>query len=293
MYKKIVTHPGDAHRDEFLACCFLLGSLSDGDAAKIEIERRNPTEEDLCDPRVLVLDQGRLLEPISLNFDHHQLPREAEPTCSLTLVLQMSGANLELTRKIFPWLRFTEILDSKGPTVAAAHLGCSRDAMLQTMSPIEVTVLRKFQAKTKLNAWDPLFVFMYELGSEKLRYLRDVEWRLRNLLSFGRWHELGDVTVFDATHVDPKADPTMGLELFLQDQPQEAAVTLTRENPDRGDGFVLFRRNDHPRIDFSRVEKDPRVRFAHKQGFLAATEGGLETWQLLDIVTNAIVPAQA
>ena len=44
MYK-IVTHPGSAHKDDFLATTVLLATLGDA-----EVFRREPTQADLDDP---------------------------------------------------------------------------------------------------------------------------------------------------------------------------------------------------------------------------------------------------
>ena len=74
MNSTIVTHPGGAHKDEFLACSVLLAQTPSS------ILRREPTEEDLSDPQVLVVDVGGRLEPELGNFDHHQFPRDADPT---------------------------------------------------------------------------------------------------------------------------------------------------------------------------------------------------------------------
>jgi len=42
--------------------------------------------------------------------------------------------------------------------------------------------------------------------------------------------------------------------------------------PDRrGDGFGIGRYEDHPGLDFSRVEGEPDVHFAHKSGFMCKT----------------------
>ena len=116
--KTIVTHPGHAHRDEFISCCLLIVS----GIAKI-IVRRDPTKEDLNNPDVIVLDQGGRHEPEKLNFDHHQLPRDAAPTCSITLVLSYLGIDVEQARQIWGWLEFSELLDSKGPSPRRRRLG--------------------------------------------------------------------------------------------------------------------------------------------------------------------------
>ena len=89
----IVTHPGSAHRDEFLACCLLLAD--DNIAPHIErIERRDCKAEDLEDRNTIVLDQGGMYSEPFHNYDHHQLGRDAAPVCSITMVLTMLGIDI-------------------------------------------------------------------------------------------------------------------------------------------------------------------------------------------------------
>lgn len=71
-FSAILTHPGSAHKDEFLACCVLLAETP------VPISRREPTPADLADPGVAVIDVGHLHDPALNNFDHHQLPRDQE-----------------------------------------------------------------------------------------------------------------------------------------------------------------------------------------------------------------------
>ena len=88
---KIITHAGHAHLDDLMACAIALtdrtwGVLESGRAATVEaaladacegvvIERRDPTEDELANPRVLVLDVGGHYRPDLGNFDHHQFPK--------------------------------------------------------------------------------------------------------------------------------------------------------------------------------------------------------------------------
>jgi len=39
----------------------------------------------------------------------------------------------------------------------------------------------------------------------------------------------------------------------------------------RGEGYGIGRYEDHPRFDFSRVQQEPDVHFAHKSGFMCKT----------------------
>jgi len=56
---KIVTHPGGAHKDEFLACSVMIHHHS------VPIFRREPTAEDIADPSVCVIDVGGEHDPSS------------------------------------------------------------------------------------------------------------------------------------------------------------------------------------------------------------------------------------
>ena len=94
-FTTILTHPGSAHKDEFLACCVLLAT------APGPILRREPTEADLADPATAVVDVGHRHEPALNNFDHHQLPADAAPTCALSLVLQHLGLYADAVLQLF------------------------------------------------------------------------------------------------------------------------------------------------------------------------------------------------
>src|SRR5688572_6524143 len=89
---KIITHGGvNAHPDEYLAVAFAANKYGITD-----VERRNPTPEELKDPRVMVIDVGGNpdvsdAEAAKLNnFDHHQWPfkERADHESSLPLVVK-------------------------------------------------------------------------------------------------------------------------------------------------------------------------------------------------------------
>jgi len=142
MYTKIVTHPGGAHKDEFLACALLLTQ------SPVLIERREPEEEDLADPAVAVVDIGQAHSPEQGNFDHHQFPRDSVPTCALSLVLQKLGL-YEDAREFCDWLEVTEWFDCRGPGELGARLGIDRETMAALNSPIDITILRRFAGQTE------------------------------------------------------------------------------------------------------------------------------------------------
>lgn len=316
--KYIVTHPGSAHRDDLLACALLLAHYSASPAA---IYRRDPTPEELADPEVFVVDVGGRHEPARGNFDHHQLPREAPPTCALTLVLQHMGL-YETALDAWMWLKDTEELDSKGPfTWAKNHLTPVVDGTGRVVaqpewgvvagiasSPVEGWLLKLFSTCSVIrpHGTDRIYFLLAALGEYLSKQLTDFAERTR-LLGYGakpihwvpiHWVQKTDgirsvdiidpnnvsvsltarpediLTYVDATYVPRDQNPTFALEAWCKKHAPQAAVTVTQD--DRGDGLCLFRRNDDPRIDFSRCEGMPGVVFAHKGGFVCKLAAGVD-----------------
>ena len=118
--KQILTHPGGAHKDEFLACCVLAAVHG------CEIKRREPEQADLDDISVVVVDVGGEHEPSRSNFAHHQFPKDHEPICALSLVLMDLGI-YEDAKNFCDWLETAERFDVTGPISTAKWLGVERD----------------------------------------------------------------------------------------------------------------------------------------------------------------------
>jgi hypothetical protein len=170
-FSTILTHPGSAHKDEFLACCVLLAT------SPVPIVRREPTDADLADPAIAVLDVGHRHEPALNNFDHHQLPQDAAPTCALSLVLQHLGLYAD-ARAFCDWLEPAEWFDCRGPNETARWLGVERDIVSKMQSPIDGTLLRRFAAAKQLSPGDPLWQIMHFVGTDLLDYVRNLRARL-------------------------------------------------------------------------------------------------------------------
>lgn len=269
----IITHPGSGHRDDFLACCVLIAN----DYLKNihhNIERRMPTEDELADKEIYVVDVGQEYNPLFRNFDHHQFERDAAPTCALSLVFDYLG----LDKSIFNWFQTTEILDSKGPFVLCKELGISKDQLDLLGSPIEHYLINLI-FNSDVNSIDSKssgYKVMLGIGLQILDYHNKIQNRLK-LLSQRRTWKIDDIVVFDACL--EVSDPILGLELYCKKLQPEPVVTITKD--DRGPGYTLFRRNDDSRIDFSKIEKHPDVIFAHKNGFVAKTNSKADLYQLI------------
>jgi len=157
MIKSIVTHPGGAHKDDYLACSLLISKYG------APVYRREPTQEDLNDPEVCVVDVGGEHDEARSNFDHHQFPRDYDEICALSLVLQ--HLDLYEDAKLFcDWLETTEWMDTRGPVDTAKWLGVDRNAMAKLNSPIDMTVIRRFAMGNSYKKGDIIWELMKMIG---------------------------------------------------------------------------------------------------------------------------------
>lgn len=283
----ILTHPGGAHKDDFLACSLLVARHG------APIERREPTDADLADPAVVVVDVGGAHEPARGNFDHHQFPRDHEPICALSLVLMDLGL-YEDARRFCEWLEPAEWFDTRGAMGTAQWLGVARDVMTKLNSPLDVTLLRRFAQTARLEAGESLHEVMRWVGEDLLDYLRTLRDRLRFIGEHARLWELqgGDGARFKVLFLprtDPLPDePSMALGRYL-DAIGESENVAGLVYPDRrGDGYGLSRHNDHPRLEFTRIGGEDDVHFAHARGFVAKTSA-TEVARLQELLVAAWV----
>jgi len=262
---RILTHPGGAHKDEFLACSLLVAVHG------IEVVRREPTPEDLADPATAVVDVGGEHDPAKNNFDHHQFPADHPPACSLSLVLQHLGL-YEDARRFCDWLEPAEWFDTRGPVTTAQWLGVDRDTLSKLNSPVDVTLLRRFAKASRLGPGDPVWEVMRYIGEDLLEYLRSLRERLDFIAAHAELWSVGNEEVLFLPRTEPLPDePSSGIGRYLDSIGKGAEVAALVYPDRRGSGYGLSRHNDDPRFDFTRIVAEPDVHFAHARGFVAKT----------------------
>jgi hypothetical protein len=279
----IITHPGVAHRDEFVACSLIIAARAGG--REVLLERREPTREELNSADVYVIDVGSDYSPQVVNFDHHQFGRNDKPCCAISLVmrhLSMEDAAIDHS----PWFKFSEILDSKGPKAAAEYLGIDLDRLHETLSPIETQLLIEFGKHEVVSGW--LIEAMNCVGKGIIEYLRSIITRTRLLSDNATIVSVDGVKGVDARFISRNESPSLGLTQWCEKSHPDAKFTIT--NDDRGNGFCLFRL-DEDTLDFSLVENHPDVKFAHKGGFVAKTVN-VHDIDLFGIIRKSIVPVE-
>ena len=286
MIKKIITHPGGAHKDEFLACCVLLAKDS------VSILRQEATDQELEDPEVVVVDVGHRHEPQLNNFDHHQFPRDAEPTCSLSLVLSKLGI-YEDARSFCPWLEVAEWFDCRGPNDTADWLGLDREVVGKLNSPIDITILQGFAKQAEHNPGEPIWEVMQMVGKELVEYITGLRGRIDEVSKIEEVWKLthGDVEfkVIFAPRTNPSIEEVSGaLGWRVKELGIEEEVYVMVYPDGRGQGYGMKRFNDREEIDFSIIEKESDVRFAHARGFIAKVEAvGID--RLKELIVKSIV----
>lgn len=282
----LLTHPGGAHKDEFLACSVLLA------LHPVPIVRREPTNEDLASPAIAVVDVGHSHDPALNNFDHHQLSKDHPPTCALSLVLRHQGL-YEDARRFCEWLEPAEWFDARGPYATADWLGVDRAVLNKLNSPIDVTLLRRFALVTHLSPGEPLWEIMRFIGVDLIDYLKSLRARLNFLAQHTEiWnlerHGQEAQVLFLPRTESGDDEPSNGLDRFVEERGLTEKIVGLVYPDRRGAGFGLTRFRDNPRLDFTRIVKEPDVHFAHARGFVAKTSA-TEPTRLKELLQRSLL----
>jgi hypothetical protein len=269
MIKTIITHPGGAHKDDFLACSVLLSNHP------VSIFRRDPTEQELEDPEVAVVDIGHQHDPKLNNFDHHQLPRDHEPTCALSLVLQKFEI-YEDTKEFCSWLETTEWFDCRGPHDTAEWLGVDREAMAKLNSPLDVTMFQAFAKQKEHHPGEPVWEVMKMMGTDLVQYVTGLRGRINQVAKIEEFWDLGQGEDMIKVAFVPRTEPEVeeasgGLAWRIKELGLEEEVVAMVYPDSRGEGYGMRRYNDSPVVDFSKLSEEPEVHFTHNRGFIAKT----------------------
>ncbi len=268
-FTTILTHPGSAHKDEFLACSVLLA------VHPAPIVRREPEPADLADASVAVVDVGHVHEPALNNFDHHQLPADHPPTCSLSFVLRHLGL-YEDARSFCDWLEPAEWFDCRGASDTARWLGVDRGVVGKLNSPVDGALLRRFAQSAQLSPGEPLWEIMRMIGEDLLAYVRSLRDRLDFIARHAELWTLDDVAGAPCALFLPRTeplpdDPSAALERYVESRGLGNRVIALISPDRRSDGYGLSRHRDSARLDFTRIAGEPDVHFAHARGFVAKT----------------------
>jgi hypothetical protein len=262
MNEYIVVHPGGAHLDEILAT-----GLICRERGVMPVYRREPTEEELADPEVWVVDVGNRHEPDHRNFDHHQLDSPGHPECAFSLVARHLDLHELLGSR--PWYAAQIEIDVHGADQLAKDLGLGRTPPREFVSPLETALRHLWGAEAE-----------GEVDAELVRAATTVASGLVDeALAFRKVEEVRQTTqvrriqgvpiLWHETAVSNEVSEHLRHEWQAEHlEPIAASVSRDTRPPH---GWALYRFGDDPRIDFGRIEGDPRLSFVHSKGFIAKT----------------------
>lgn len=274
---KIVVHPGTAHGDDFLACCILAAKFA------VPIERREPAQNDLSNPDILVLDVGGRYEPEKLNFDHHQ---DLTIPCSFVLVLQWLGLH-EKFQRAYHWYANVDFRDRNGAKALGEKYGLSDEQMLELGSPVHTALMKLFETEKYLapsqHGTDfifPVYDVMRMIGTDLISCAEKYGAAWDRLESCERQNFRGHEVL-----INPSDDITA-----TGDYSREKKISIMASFDNRGDGWAILRTVEGEKsFDFNRVANDPRIAFAHKGGFIAKTRERVAVGEVFDLIAKALV----
>jgi len=254
---KIVTHPGSAHKDEFLAICLAIHKIG-----CTNVERRVVTDADLNDPSVMVIDQGKQYNPALNNFDHHH---DRNLQSSYPLVAKHFGLDelLKLSDKSY---NTVDVEDREGPMKVASGFGLTIDQYNALSDPIGTAMLSVFAGCKEVP--QEIVNVMGKIGENIVARVEKYAAEYKRLETQIAIKEVDGVKYF----VDPEKTENPSREDFSR--ANGVAIIVT---PNVRDGGWKFKRmDDHPRVDFRAARTHPDLMleksFIHEQsGFLAVT----------------------
>ncbi len=275
MYK-IITHPGSAHKDDFMAVSILLATLGSA-----EIFRREATSEDLADPNTYVVDVGMEFDLEKHNFDHHQ---DSTFPCAFHLVMRYLGYH-ETAMVVFGWYAQMSMMDVRGPYKTAEYLGVDTSILFASSSPIDGYILSCFSKVTSLTPQDAFYGLMKDFGED---FIEMIGLKMARLERLKKETQILPVKHLKALVSQIADNPKLSMELYLRALNDEAVVmSITPSN--RGAGWEMLRLGDNLVVDFRSVASHPEIRFVHVNGFIAKTRSLIPLEEVLELASRAIV----
>ncbi len=260
----IITHPGSAHFDDVTAVSLILTVNAE---RLFRIERREPTQAELDNPDVWVVDTGGRHEPGKRNFDHHQ-----DKDCPAAFVLVAEYLGLLETMSVLPWWQFKDSVDRIGPGKSSLKYQAGDE--LVNRNPVETWLTAVFASEPEAS-----LPVLKAFGAHIIEDAR----LLKKQIDF--WKTSTRLVIGGLPAMIGETRESAGLEEFrrLEENPPDIVISLDS----RDNGWRLFRYNGTA-VDFSLISDCPEIAFAHKSGFMAKTKERLPVDNLIALVSKAV-----
>lgn len=288
--KLIIVHGGtSAHRDEIYGCALLQGWRMIHDLEPIPIERRNPTDEELDDLSVLVLDVGRSHDPSRHNFDHHQFPAgDHNPSAFELLARYMfpeNGPYAGYFNVIKELVEAISCLDNYGPIVLKKKYG----EHIFLLTGIEFSLMFRWAEDPNGIAGELFTEWMTGIlqRSEKLAIRYTALDQFAHLIR-------ADLLVIDQPLSGDEFPESFGISDWLQQQGEKPLISIGWDK-DRNTGDLIVKvsrleAGELLGVDLNYLRKhEASWRFIHNNGFVAFANPGVDQKDVIEQVTALLV----
>ena len=170
----------------------------------------------------------------------------------------------------------TEWFDCRGPKDTAEWLDMDRDTLAKLNSPLDITLLKNFAAQTEHHPGEPVWEVMRMIGRDLVEFITNLRSKLNEVSQFTEvWNLKKDNDEFKVlflpriSSLPEGASDVLGYQVRALGLEEEIIAILSPDS--RGQGYGMRRYNDDARMDFSKVEGEADVHFAHARGFIAKT----------------------
>jgi len=262
---KIITHPGTAHRDDFLSLSFVLC----WDPTVEIIERKEPALSEIKNPNIWVLDVGGQFNPLIKAFDHHQKDWNE---CTISLLLK-EWKLWDSAIEALPWLEATVLIDSCGLAAMSKEYHVDYKIMYKLQSPVEESFLDLLSQESVITPNDSLFLQLKNIGHSILNKIREYI-RLTNLIEkkcIVKQKKGVPVIIF----LNSESSRTLSSVIYKYKGKKfgnvKGGLSIIKDNRNKN-AVRLYRFNNDQRIDFTRLNRNYKVRFLHEKEFLSVID---------------------
>lgn len=287
MIKKIITHNGSAHQDEFLASCILLAKESNiSSIIRVSMDDPRMTQF-LNNKEYCVIDIGRQLNSELENYDHHQ---DVNLPCSFTLILDKYGIR-EKVFECFSWARVVCKNDTKGiiGAVESFNVGLPTDLKYKFVydsifsNPMCQFILSKYEKYQVISniVNEDMFEMMKEFGNWILSEVDKLDIRKENLEKYHKILNINGFFGIDISDIpDDGMEPSFGFGAWSNLKGYVVDFIVNRDT--RSENAVRIVRYN-TKIDLLKIKDNNGIIFAHANGFLATMTKDSISYNLKDL----------
>jgi hypothetical protein len=244
--RKIVTHAGFAHVDEFLATVALLVKFPEAEVHRVPSVSEPPEG-------TVVVDVGGRYDNETF-FDHHHDPNLP---ASIVLVLKKFYPEVDLGIDEIQWI---SDWDSLGPTKTQEKWGVKLPPF---RDPITDIVLKVFESKNVITPRDPFHAVLIEIGRKFIETITRASENIRKVKEIAEVSEIKGLKIVRVPEIIP-------IQYIKKVHPDVAVVI--QPNPRTLGAVSIVRVDDHPRVDFNRIRGKVPAHFIHANGFMAVID---------------------